>query len=305
VQWILFITIWLAISYPVAFGQESLTIAIDEDFLTVLDGKAEVMRYRYGDVPYKPYVQALCTPGGMNVLRDAPHDHLHHHALMYAIKVDGVNFWEEQQSPGRQKHVRFVDPKIVKSENQRKAVFTEQLAWEDPKTKKVLLLEERTIEVMREKEYEATVLNWQVTFMLPKGKGSATLTGSHYHGLGMRFLESMDTGGKFFNADDKKGELVRGTEQLTRSDWCTYTATANGKPVTVAMFDHPQNVRHPAWWFTMTKPFAYLSATLNMHREPLQVVSEKPLVLNYSVVLWDGAVTKERIQTMYEWWVKK
>ena len=305
VQWILLITVWFAISCNMAIGQESLSIVIDENAVRVLEGKAEVMRYRYGDAPYKPYVQALCTPGGANVLRDAPHDHLHHHALMYAIKVDGVNFWEEQQSPGRQKHVRFVDPKIVKEGNQPKAIFTEQVEWEDPKMKKVLLVEERTIAVMREKELGATVLHWQVKFILPKGKSSATLTGSHYHGLGMRFLESMDKGGKFFTAENKKRETVRGTEQLTRSDWCAYTAAAKGKPVTIAMFDHPDNVRHPAWWFTMTKPFAYLSATLNMHREPLPVVSGKPLVLNYGVVLWDGAVNKEKIQTMYEWWEKK
>ena len=304
-QWILFITAWYVISCNMAIGQGSLTITIDKDFVRVQDGKAEVMRYRYGEVPYKPYVQALFTPAGVNVLRDAPHDHLHHHALMYAIKVDGVNFWEEHQTPGRQRHVRFVEPKIVKDGDQSKAVFTEQLEWEDPKTKKVLLLEERKIEVRREKELGATVLNWEVKFSLPNGKISATLTGSHYHGLGMRFLESMDKEGKFFNLDDKKGEVVRGMEQLIRSDWCAYTAAANGKPVTTAIFDHPQNVRHPAWWFTMTKPFAYLSATLNMHREPLPVVSGKPLILNYGVVLWDGAVTKERIQTMYEGWVNK
>ena len=305
VQWILILTGWIAVSGPLTFGQSSLSIVIDENAVRVLEGKAGVMRYRYGDAPYKPYMQALCTPGGVNVLRDAPHDHLHHHALMYAIKVDGVNFWEEHQAPGRQRHVRFVDPKIVKDGDRSKAVFTEQVEWEDPKTKKVLLLEERTMAVMREKKMGATVLNWQVKFSLPKAKGSATLTGSHYHGLGMRFLESMDKGGKFFTTEDKKGETVRGTEQLTRSGWCAYTAKANGKPVTVAMFDHPQNVRHPAWWFTMTKPFAYLSATLNMHREPLPVVSGKPLILNYGVVLWDGAVTKERIQKMYEWWGKK
>jgi len=305
VQGVLFLTLWMSQLSPMARGEEALTITIGEDSVWVQEGKAELLRYRYGDVPYKPYVQELCTPGGANVLRDAPHDHLHHHALMYAIKVDGVNFWEEHQAPGRQKHVRFLDPKIVKEGNQSKAVFTEQVEWEYPKTKKVLLLEERTIEVMCVKEFGARILNWQVKFRLPKGKVAATLTGSHYHGLGMRFLESMDTGGKFFTTEEKKGEIVRGTEQLTRSDWFAYTAAADGKPVTVAMFDHPQNARHPAWWFTMTKPFAYLSATLNMHREPLPVVSGKPLVLNYGVVLWDGAVAKERIQKMYDWWGKK
>jgi serine protease Do len=68
------------------------------------------------------------------------------------------------------------------------------------------------------------------------------------------------------------------------------------------MFDHPQNPRHPATFFTMTKPFAYLSATLNLHKEPLKVVSDKPLVLRYAVAVWDGKVETEQIDKCYRQW---
>ena len=43
----------------------------------------------------KPYADQLFSPAGVQVLRDSPLDHKHHHGLMYALAVDGVNFWEE------------------------------------------------------------------------------------------------------------------------------------------------------------------------------------------------------------------
>ncbi len=49
-----------------------------------------VLDYRFANVPFKPYVEKLYTPSGVNVLRDSPHDHQHHHALMFALGVNGV-----------------------------------------------------------------------------------------------------------------------------------------------------------------------------------------------------------------------
>ena len=114
----------------------------------------------------------------------------------------------------------------------------------------------------------------------------------------------MDTGGQFRNSESKVGEVVRGDERIVRANWCAYTAKANGKTVTVAMFGHPDNLRYPTHWFTMSKPFAYLSATLNLYREPLKILSGKPLALRYAVVVWDNRVDNEQVENVYKWWVK-
>jgi len=299
---ILLIAGFLSVSNP-AFAENPMRITMEENAVSAHAGSRVLMRYNYKNVPFKPCVQELFSPRGVNVLRDAPADHLHHHALMYAIAVDGVNFWEEQQAPGRQSHRSFANIRIGKRGDVPSASFMELLNWVNPRSNELMLKEQRTINVCQPDDFKVTLLSWQSRFGVPSGKESVKLTGSHYFGLGMRFVESMDTGGTLFNAEGKAGEVVRGSERLVRADWCAYTAKANGKVVTVAMFGHPENLRHPTQWFTMTKPFAYLSATLNLHREPLKVLSGKPLALCYAVAVWDNRIKEEQIEKVYEWWV--
>jgi Family of unknown function (DUF6807) len=261
-----------------------------------IDGRP-MLEYRYREVPFKPYARKLLSPSGVNVLRDAPHDHLHHHALMFAIAVDGVSFWQEQEAPGRQIHRSFADG------DPDGRGFTERVDWLKPEGEEVVLRERRTLRVLPEEGGKVSLIAWESALELPKGKASAALTGSHYYGLGMRFVDSMDKGGTFLNADKAEGEVVRGTERVTPSKWCAYQAKADGHPVTVAMFDHPDNVRHPATWFTMTGPFAYMSATLNLWKEPMTLKSAEPMVLRYGVALWDGHVERDMIEELYKRWL--
>ena len=79
----------------------------------------------------------------------------------------------------------------------------------------------------------------------------------------------MNTGGRLFNASKQPGNVIERQHRLVAAKWCAYTAKADGKPVTVAIFDHPSNPRHPNKMFTLDTHFAYLSATLNLLKEPL------------------------------------
>lgn len=282
-------------------AQQPPQVTIDANGVWIRAGESPVLRYRYGGVPFKPYVKELYTPGGLNVLLDAPPDHLHHHALMFAVAVDKVNFWEETPTAGRQEHDGFADLLIARRSGWSSAGFPERIRW-IPRVGEGALTEQRTIEACHVPKIAATVVTWRSELMVPKGKQSATLTGSHYFGLGMRFVRPMD-GGEFFNADGKEGTIFRGEEKLVRSNWCAYTAAIDGKPVTVAMLGHPGNPRHPTMWFMMAKPFAYLSGTLNLHEEPLSIETGRPLVLRYAVVAWDGKVDKDRISEAYQWFV--
>lgn len=293
------------ITTPIAsFAENPIRITTEENAVSIQHGSSALLRYGYRNVPYKPCMQQLFTPAGVNILRDSPADHKHHHALMYAVTVDGLNFWEEYKEPGRQMHKSFCDVAVSAHNGAARGSFCEQLDWVNPKTDDLLLNESRTIAVSRPDDSGATLLIWQSSFTVPQGKDSATLSGSHYFGLGMRFVESMDTGGQFRNSTGEAGEIVRGSERLARAKWCALAAKADGKPVTVAMFCHPDNVRHPTHWFTMNKPFAYLSATMNLHREPLTITSGEPLKLRYAVALWDGEVEDSQIEQLYRRWVE-
>ena len=114
----------------------------------------------------------------------------------------------------------------------------------------------------------------------------------------------MDRVGKFIQADAGREEVIRGTEHVVATKWIAYTAPVDGKPVTVALFDHPGNARHPAAMFRMLDSFAYMSATLNLYKEPLEIVADKPLDLAYGVALWDGEVPAEQVEAMYRRWVE-
>jgi len=291
---------WFGVARGVSV-KEGLHVETNPQAATVHDAGMPLLEYRYASVPFKPYVRKWYTPAGVNVLRDAPHDHLHHHALMFAVRADGVNFWEERKGCGRQVHRSFEPVRTLRRGATDVVVMTELLDWVGP-DKKPVLAERRTIEVYRAKGLGASLLAWRKHLAPAEGKASVKLTGAHYHGLGMRWVTSMDKVGKCSTPTGKGGKVVRGTERLVATKWCAYTAPVAGKPVTAAMFDHPDNPR-PALWFTMTHPFAYLAATTNLWKQPLTVAGPKPLTLCYGAALWDGAAKPEQIEALYKQWL--
>jgi hypothetical protein len=270
--------------------------------VTIRAGDRTVLEYRTTPSPMKPYVRELFSPGGVQVVRDAVPDHKHHHGLMFALGVNGVNFWEETPTAGTEKpRGRFLTLTASILDTSC-AQIVQTLDWTDAQGKP-LLVERREVEAVRSgKAAPVTVVLWTSELSPAPGLEAVKLDGHHYYGLGMRFLKSMDAGGRFFNSSKQPGDVVAGSERLVAANWCAYTARAEGKPVTVAIFDHPANPRHPNRMFTMTPPFAYLSATLNLWKEPLELKAGAKLKLRYAVAVWDGETPAEQIQSLYEEW---
>ncbi len=279
----------------------ALTTILADGSVLVKSGDRLVMEYLYAGKEHtatKPYVRKLLSPAGVNPLRDNVIDHIHHHALMFAVAVDGVDFWIEHKNAGRQ---ATKDVKAVKRAEGQIQGLQSTVEWRSADGK-LIACETRTVEVMRGPE--VTLLWWTTTLSPAPGKDSIKLTGSHYFGLGLRFVQSMDKADRFFFADaEPKSTLVRGVEKVTPSAWAAFGGAADGREVTVAMFDHPANIRQ-ACWFTMYAPFAYLSATLNLYREPLTVQADKPLTLRYGVAVWDGKAPRERVEKTARGWIE-
>lgn len=276
-------------------------LASTEQGLAVTDGDQTLLRYRDRAVPRKPYVEKLHTPAGVNILRDAPSDHLHHHGLMFAVNVNDVEFWTEPETAGQQVVRETRDLTPATRGDWHISGFTQAIDWvlrdEDPP----LLFEDRTITAWRKEGTAVSLITWTSSLRLPDFGEPVALTGERYFGLGMRFVASMDTGGRFFNADAGTG--VKATNDQ-RADWCAYTAAADGHTVTVAMFDHPGNPRHPATWFTMDTPFAYLAATPSLHYESLALSPGQVLSFQFGVALWDGTIDAEMIDALYQEWLR-
>jgi len=299
------LAVLLAIA-PIESAAHEISSTHDQDegvFRVERDGE-NVFQYRSAPNPYKPYVDYFATPGGLNVLRDAPPDHLHHHGLMFAITVNGVNFWEEHGAPGRQAPHDTHEVSQTVHDAFSESSYSQVLDWLPQDADTPVLTESRTVTLRLPEDADApTMLTWTSALTAPEDAEPAVLEGLHYHGLGARFLEVMDEGGSFVSPVDDEPEHVRGGEYLLRAPWQAYTAEINGAPVTFAMFCRPENRRHPAWWFIMDDPFAYLSATLRLHEDPLTLEPGETLELVYGVALWDGAQDEETIAEAYEAWL--
>lgn len=273
------------------------------DTLAVSTRSGPLLEYAFSGVPYKPYVRAFRSPRGANVLRDSPIDHKHHHALMYAIAAEDVSFWVEDETAGTQLHRGFEFLGCGRAGGVPAARFSESLAWLPPRSDEPVLLEERSVTVYDPAAFGASVLTWSTALRAGPGKASVKLGGAHYYGLGARFLVSMDASGRFLFPEAVPGEVVRGDETLTPGRWCAYAARADGEPVTVAAFDHPSNPRK-ALWFTMKTPFAYISATVNLWKEPMELAAGATLAFRYGFAVWDGEKDAAAVEALYRRWLE-
>ncbi len=275
-------------------------VAVRDDALVTvtLDGKP-VLTYRHGDAPFKPYVKTLCTPGGVQILRDSPHDHVHHRGLMFALAVDGMDFWSEAGTSGKQVPAAAAGTTAIPGGGVR---IDQRLNWIPAGSDKPTAVEDRSVAVHGVVQ-GATLLTWRTTIRPAPGVDGVSLSGSHYQGLGMRFVTSMDGADTFLHASGAVGPLVRGTEHVTPSAWSACTAPADGKPVTAALLDHPKNPRAPAGMFTMYKPFSYLAATPNVWKQPLVLKAGETLDLRYGVAVLDGETGRERLASIHQAWI--
>jgi len=309
-RWLVGVVMGIGCTPTVAFGQAAsnadngpgrLGLADDGTYLTVRLGGKLVVRYRYGAEPFKPYVAELRLPDGRNLLRDSPHDHKHHHGLMFAWNVDGVEFWGEAGQVGRQVHRRFRKPETGPKDGL--ACIAEDLDWIGPDGKKVLLRERRKILIYADAGPADRLITWESEFAGADPKRDVTITGRKYFGLGARFPVPMDKGSRFVTADgETQVKRVDGSE----SRWCAITGNvAPSKPITLAMLDDPGNPRHPAKWFAMDRAFAYLSATIGLEGNPFVLKAGQRVVLRYGVAVWAKPVKADRVEQTYRAWRKR
>jgi hypothetical protein len=252
--------------------------------------------YQFAD-GWKPYIKEFRNRSGVNVIRDAPPDHRHHHGIMFAVRINGVNFWEEQEQSGRQEQRRLLPVERGAIAGVSYVSFGQELAWTRPGDPLPLLQETRRLAVCFTDELGATLTDWRSLLTVPQGSDGVVLSGPKYVGLGVRFAASMDSGGLFRNANGQSG--VRGTDGA-EAKWTAYSGPlGRSRVATVAIFGDPKS---PPLWFTLGEPFAYLAATLGLDRKPLRLPANGRLELRYGLAVWDTNPEPTQIQALYDRW---
>jgi len=246
---------------------------------------------------WKPYIKEFKNLSGINVIRDSPPDHRHHHGIMFAVGIEGVNFWEEQAQAGRQEQRRLLPVMRGKIAGVSYVSFGQDLAWTRPGDSLPLLHETRRLAVYFAEDLGATLADWRSVLTVPQGRNGAVLSGYKYVGLGVRFAAFMDSGGLFRNANGQSG--VRGTDGA-EARWTAYSGpVGRSRVATLAVFG---DARIPPLWFSLGEPFAYLAATLGVDRKPFRLPANGSLDLRYGLAVWDTNPEAAEIQALYDRW---
>lgn len=268
--------------------------------------------YAFDPQRFKTYVKELRTIQGDNILRDAPFDHLHHHALMYGIRVNGINFWEETSGNGVQKPAQTPEPVLGFAEaagnRLPQAKISQVLHWVEPQDAFLpnnapvsLLVEHRTLVLTVDEKHQEVALEWKSQFEVGPKTNIVTLTGANYHGLGMRFLQELDPLATHSLAGVRP-DLANNRQDVSVAPWAAVSFALPGHPATIALAGHPTNARGDATYFSMLTPFAYLSATQALDREPLVHHSGDKWELNYLVLLYPDAKPSDTLRQRIESW---
>ncbi len=269
----------------------------------------KLLAYTFAANQFKPYVRELFSLAGDNVLRDAPFDHLHHHGLMYAIRVNGENFWEEVNQPGHQRHLKLLAHGTGRSAaGLPQASFTELIHWvrhadraRPDTTPAAFLVERRTLTLTVDEVKEEVALAWHAEFEVGARTNRVTLHGSDYNGLGLRLPAAWDHVARHENSEHAPYP-AGGKPGAVPARWGAVSHTVDGRTTHVALFARPRGPAGTNCFFAMTEPFTYLAATQGLDKAPLEYRAGDRFAVDHLVLVCPAARTAAQLEERYQAW---
>ena len=242
---------------PEAANSAGVQISRQNGTLRVDIGGQLFTVYHYANVP-RPYFYPVLGPDELPMTRkwpmedtnDEEHDHPHHRGLWYAHgNVNGLDFWSEEKNYCRIAHAGFV--KVVSGKEY--GIIESKDHWLNHEGAVVCA----DVRAMRfyDGPGRERVFDFEITLLAPPDQ--PVIFGDTKEGaMATRVAETM----RLKNKDGPgQGHIVMSTglrDELTwgkRADWCDYFGPVAGGPngpetLGVAIFDHPDNPRHPTTW---------------------------------------------------------
>ncbi|MEX0322653.1 MAG: DUF6807 family protein [Puniceicoccaceae bacterium] len=247
---------------------------------------------------HKPYLHPVYTPKGFKLSLDRPHDHPHHKALMFALRTDTHNYWEEYpvnegDIVGRQ--CPQGEPELVAEGNT--LICRHTLVWKGEGEADAQMVEERTISCTYDDSAKVFEWKWK-SCLTPKVDLQLDMspyipepeegTRVNYDGLGIRLRREFGcTGGNQVTVDGEVLPLAEASGKLAKS--VTYQGSIDEiwpVPKCTITFSSPE----PMGVFVIDFPFAYLSFGPTVLEKPLWKADEEK-VIEYSIQVADVPAT--------------
>jgi hypothetical protein len=299
-----------------AHGAEISLEEHDKQIDVLIDGK--LFTTYLHDGYRKPILYPIIGPNEIPITRNWPmkkdvageaHDHPHQKSMWFTHSpVNGVNFWTESDKTGT-----IVQTKLVRAEcgkEKESAVIETENDWQDPQGK-VLLSDNRKITFSLVPGGRA--IDWRIE--LKATHGPVTFGDSKEGGMGIRTRPELqlknfpkqgvtNANGHAVNSEGANDGDIWGK----RANWVDYWAEIDGKTIGVAIFDHPDNLRHPTWWHA--RDYGLISANpFGIHdfekKKPddlgnYTIPDGKSLTLRYRFIFHEGNPETAKIAELFK-----
>jgi hypothetical protein len=283
----------------------------DRQRAEVLVGGQPFTEYRYGKELKKPLLYPLRAPSGAIITRGWPleprgeesQDHPHHigYWLTYG-DVDGIDFWgNSPTSKDTAKKGTIVQRKWAAHGSE---LVTES-DWLMPDGKRALA-EQTTFRFSAGPGWRLVHRETRLT----AGEAAVSLPDTKEGMLGLRVCRSLEHPGDknpkgtghYRSSEGKEGDDVWGT----RARWVMLTGdTEDGKPVTVALFDHPGNPGFPTYWHARTwglfaaNPLGQKALSKGKETLAFKIPAKGSVTFRYDLVIETGHLKADEIEILY------
>ncbi|HEX2854614.1 MAG TPA: PmoA family protein [Opitutaceae bacterium] len=241
----------------------------------------------------RPYLYPILAEDGTSLTRDFPMkqtegeevDHPHHRAVMFAhASVNGIDFWNEGAAGGRTvPKGSILHDGLVETKNGPVAVIRAKNRWVSPDGK-LICTDESTIRVTQTPSGPA--LDYEVTLhalpdtplhMGDNKDGVAAVRVAQWMTLPHKYQgKDVPGNGRYVNSADVRDAAAWGK----RAAWCDLYAPKGDKIYGIAIFNHPQNLRHPTWW--MARDYGLFGAN-PFGQHDFENLKDQPKIGDYEI----------------------
>ena len=256
----------------------------------------------------KPILYPLKGPGGIEVTRNYPMktgvpgeatDHEHHKSLWFAHgAVNGLDFWSEKA------RITATDVRLLRDETNNWPGFVANNLWLD--RDKPILTEQATLRFADRGDVRFVDLDFVLTAETDVRFGDTkegTFAIRTHPALQLkREDDSLPVG----HAENSVGQ-TDGAIWGQQAEWVSYFGQIDGVDMGIAIFDHPENLRHPTTWHA--RDYGLVAANpFGLHDFLKQSAGSgdfdlprgKQLRLHYRVAIYRGGFERKKISAWFD-----